>query len=85
MSENPECSSSKLKLNFLVELWGEPEEDLNEGVGRILTTELLSSVVILLNYRHHVQELILKGVFKGFCGIPLSGPDIQTFRKFQSL
>lgn len=41
--------------------------------------------LLWLACRHHTHELILKGVFEGCCDKPSSGPDIQIFRKFQSL
>ena len=41
--------------------------------------------LLWLACRHHTHEPILKGVFEKCCGIPSSGPDIQIFRKFQSL
>ncbi|GBM46513.1 hypothetical protein AVEN_109510-1 [Araneus ventricosus] len=41
--------------------------------------------LLWLDCRHRTHELILKGVFEECCGIPSSGPDIQIFRKFQSL
>ena len=35
--------------------------------------------------RHHIHELILRRVFEKCCSLPLSGPDIQILREFQSL
>ncbi|GBL90232.1 hypothetical protein AVEN_130347-1 [Araneus ventricosus] len=42
-------------------------------------------ILLWLACRHHTHELILKGVFEECCGIPSSGLDIQSFRKFQSV
>lgn len=41
--------------------------------------------LLWLACRHHTHELILKGGFEKCCSLPSSGPDIQIFRKFQSL
>lgn len=37
--------------------------------------------IVVVGFRHHSHELILKGVFEGCCGRQPSGPDIQVFWK----